>query len=124
MKLNGDFFEVLTQESLENGFQCQLSLNAEHTIYQAHFPGNPITPGVCLLQIATELLEQHEGVRLQLNTADAIKFRKPVTPDMRPTFVFTSLNHEGGLLAATVNVEDEDKAPVAKMLLKFNVVAQ
>ena len=124
MKLNGDFFEVLTKESLENGFRCQVSLNAEHTIYQAHFPGNPITPGVCLLQMATELLEQHYGERLQLHTADAIKFRKPVTPDMRPTFVFTGLNHEEGTLAVTVNVEDEDKAPVAKMLLKFNAIGQ
>ena len=122
MKLNGDFFKVLAQESLENGFRCQVSLNAEHTIYQAHFPGNPITPGVCLLQIATELLEQHEGVRLQLHTADAIKFRKPVTPDMRPTFVFTGLNHEAGILAVIVSVEDEDKSPIAKMSLKFNVI--
>ena len=99
-----------------------MSRNCRITIYQAHFPGNPITPGVCLLQIATELLELHEGVRLQLHTADAIKFRKPVTPDMRPTFVFTALKHEADL-AVTVNVEDEDKAPVAKMLLKFNVIA-
>lgn len=124
MKLNGDFFKVLAQESLENGFRCQVSLNAEHTIYQAHFPGNPITPGVCLLQMATELLEQHYGERLQLHTADAIKFRKPVTPDMRPTFVFTGLNHEEGQLAVTVNVEDEDKSPVAKMLLKFSAIGQ
>lgn len=122
MKLNGDFFEVLNQDSLEMGFQCQVRLNAEHTIYQAHFPGNPITPGVCLLQMATELLEQHYGERLELHTADAIKFRKPVTPDMRPTFVFTGLNHEASQLTVTVNVEGEDKSPVAKMLLKFNVI--
>lgn len=122
MKLKDSFFYITAEESSEQGFQYQLSLNAEHTIYQAHFPGNPITPGVCLLQIATELLELHEGVRLQLHTADAIKFRKPVTPDMRPTFVFTALKHEADL-AVTVNVEDEDKAPVAKMLLKFNVIA-
>lgn len=124
MKLNGDFFKVLAQESLENGFRCQVSLNAVHTIYQAHFPGNPITPGVCLLQMATELLEQHYGESLQLHTADAIKFRKPVAPDMRPTFVFTGLNHEEGQLAVTVNVEDEDKSPVAKMLLKFSAIGQ
>lgn len=123
MKLIGDFFEVLTQESLENGFQCQVSLNAEHTIYQAHFPGNPITPGVCLLQIATELFELHEGVRLQLHTADTIKFRKPVTPDMRPTFIFTGLSQEATQLAVTVNIEDEGKSPVAKMMLKFNVIS-
>ncbi len=124
MKLNGDFFNVVNQEASQSSFQCQVSLNADHTIYQAHFPGNPITPGVCLLQIATELLEQHYGERLQLHTADAIKFRKPVTPDMRPTFVFTGLNHEEGQLAVTVNVEDEDKSPVARMLLKFSAICQ
>ena len=34
----------------------EIALNAQHFIYQAHFPGEPITPGVCILQMACELL--------------------------------------------------------------------
>ena len=34
-------------------------LDGEHGIYAAHFPGNPITPGVCkFLQLEKKLLEQ------------------------------------------------------------------
>ena len=41
----------------ENGFTAVLRCNPEHLIYQAHFPGNPITPGACLLQTAGEVLQ-------------------------------------------------------------------
>ena len=124
MTLKDDFFRVVASQQDDTTATYTVTLNPEHFVFKAHFPGNPITPGVCLLQMATELLEQHYGERLQLHTADAIKFRKPVTPDMRPTFVFTGLNHEEGQLAVTVNVEDEDKSPVAKMLLKFSAIGQ
>lgn len=33
-----------------------LNFHAEHPIYAAHFPSNPITPGVCFIQIAQDIL--------------------------------------------------------------------
>ena len=60
----------------------ELLLNAEHTIYQAHFPNEPITPGVCILQILKELLEEHTGKQYEITkvishlyTADRAKRR-------------------------------------------------
>ena len=57
-----------------------IELNPNHTIYQAHFPGQPITPGVCLLQIARELLEDHCGHKLEIRHVKNIKFLSVVSP--------------------------------------------
>ena len=57
-----------------------IELNVNHTIYQAHFPGQPITPGVCLLQIARELLEDHCGHKLEIHHVKNIKFLSVVSP--------------------------------------------
>ena len=47
--------EVLSSRS---NTSFRLRLNPEHFIYQAHFPGEPVTPGVCILQIGKELLAE------------------------------------------------------------------
>lgn len=49
-------------------------------VFAGHFPGYPITPGVCLVEIALELLSQREGRPLRLTGAKNIKFTSPVLP--------------------------------------------
>ena len=51
MKLIGDFFHIVSTKHSEAELVWQVQLNADHYIYRAHFPGNPITPGVCLVQM-------------------------------------------------------------------------
>ena len=41
----------------EGKYICRITLNPAHPIFAGHFPGNPITPGVCMLQIIKELTE-------------------------------------------------------------------
>lgn len=51
--LQDSFFDIVS----ESGTQFVLRFHPEHPIYAAHFPGQPLTPGVCFVQIAFELLE-------------------------------------------------------------------
>ena len=48
----------------------------ESPVYQGHFPGYPITPGVCLVEIALELMGN-----VRLVGAKNIKFTSPIIPD-------------------------------------------
>ena len=70
MKLLDSMFQVLSHE--ENRYHIRFC--ADHVIYQAHFPGKPITPGVCIVKILGELLE------LQLQNDLTLKFVKPISP--------------------------------------------
>jgi 3-hydroxyacyl-[acyl-carrier-protein] dehydratase len=53
----------------------------DHPVFDGHFPGNPILPGVCTLQIAGELLSKYLDQKLMLIKSDNIKFMSLVIPD-------------------------------------------
>lgn len=80
MKLLDQLFILDEIAESENGFEAVLQTNPEHLIYAAHFPGNPITPGVCIIQIANELLEKYLGKRLFLKTIKNVKFLSVIIP--------------------------------------------
>ncbi|GEN68330.1 3-hydroxyacyl-ACP dehydratase [Chryseobacterium rhizosphaerae] len=83
-----DFYTLQSYEKTENGsFIADISLNKDHDIFKGHFPGNPVTPGVCMMQIVKELTEEFVGSKLFLKTASNVKFMAIInpfeTPDLR-----------------------------------------
>ena len=57
-----------------------VKLNKDHGIFKGHFPGNPILPGVCMIQIIKELMEKVCNKELQLAEAGNIKYLAFVNP--------------------------------------------
>lgn len=82
MKLLNSFCAIEELHHDGVAYNYQLRLNPDHTIFRAHFPDQPITPGVCVIQIAVELLEQALGTPWQLQTVVNAKFLAPLTPDV------------------------------------------
>lgn len=80
MKLQDEMFVIEQRQ----GNVDYLRLTAGHTIYKAHFPGNPITPGVCLVQIVMELLQSRLQVKLALRKITNLKFIAPISPVQCP----------------------------------------
>lgn len=80
-----DFYTLLSYEKTESGsFTAQISLNKDHDIFKGHFPGNPVTPGVCMMQIVKELTEEFTGSSLFLKTASNVKFMAIINPFETP----------------------------------------
>jgi 3-hydroxyacyl-[acyl-carrier-protein] dehydratase len=61
-----------------------LRLNAAHPIFDGHFPGRPILPGACQLQMIREMLSGITGKDYRLQKADTIKFITPIDPRQNP----------------------------------------
>ena len=80
MTLKNEFYNILERKNTANGVNFTVRLNADHFIYAAHFPGNPITPGVCITQIVKELTEELIQTPLLLKVAKNIKFSQVVNP--------------------------------------------
>ena len=80
MKLLDAMYSIVSAE----GQQLRLQLHPEHEIYRAHFPGNPITPGVCLVQIVAELAGRQLRRNLTLQRVVNLKFTAPVSPVETP----------------------------------------
>jgi 3-hydroxyacyl-[acyl-carrier-protein] dehydratase len=80
MELKNDFFGVKNVVQTATGFDYSIELNSDHFIYKAHFPDNPITPGVCIIQIVKELLEGTIKSKLFLKKIDNVKFLNVINP--------------------------------------------
>lgn len=80
-----DFYTIQSCEPSENGrFTARILLNKDHDIFKGHFPGNPVTPGVCMMQIVKELTEECTGRKLFLKSASNIKFMAIINPYETP----------------------------------------
>lgn len=80
MKLLNSLFTVLSHTAADNRHDFCIRLDAEHFIYKAHFPGEPITPGVCIMQMAMELMEKAVGKPLDVKCVKNVKFLRIITP--------------------------------------------
>lgn len=80
MVLLNDFFRIISSTQDETTGLYRIALNPEHFIFKAHFPGNPITPGVCQLGIVEELMSKQTGTRLCLAHIGNIKYINIISP--------------------------------------------
>ena len=80
-----DFYKVISIEnSADNKHLALIYINAEHEVFKGHFPGNPIMPGVCMMQIIKELTEQISGCSLFMQSLSNVKFMALINPFNTP----------------------------------------
>jgi 3-hydroxyacyl-[acyl-carrier-protein] dehydratase len=73
---------TLTKQESENGkVSAMISFNRAHPIFEGHFPGHPVVPGVCMMQIVREIMEIEVGQKLRLALGDNLKFLSIINPD-------------------------------------------
>lgn len=82
MNLKNNLYTITQTEQSAEGADIQLQLHKECFIYAAHFPEMPVTPGVCLLLMAKELLEEVVGQKLNLVEVKNAKFLSVVNPTL------------------------------------------
>lgn len=78
-----DFYKIVsTNKSDDENYTIVVDLNKDHEVFKGHFPGNPVTPGVCMMQIVKELCEGFLDCELQLKTASNVKFMALINPEV------------------------------------------
>ena len=91
--LLGNFFTVSDRIASGNKVAATLDINAKHPIFEGHFPGQPVVPGVCMMQMMKELLEAEINCKTQLRKADFLKFLAVINPVENPR-VSVEFSHE------------------------------
>ncbi len=88
-------------------YLINLTLNREHDIFSGHFPGNPILPGVCQVEIVRELTGVILGRELLLSQASQVKYLNLVNPvsnpDLNVTLKLSDSGDEGIEVSAEIN---------------------
>jgi 3-hydroxyacyl-[acyl-carrier-protein] dehydratase len=78
--LQDHFYHLTSTIHQENTITVALELNIEHDIFKGHFPGQPVVPGACMLQMVKEVLSAGLNKDYRLEKADNLKFIAPVDP--------------------------------------------
>lgn len=73
-----------------------IEFNPNHAIYQGHFPGHPVVPGVCTLQTIKECAELILKSDLTFSQIQSCKFLSAINPSER------------SLLELTITLKDDD----------------
>jgi 3-hydroxyacyl-[acyl-carrier-protein] dehydratase len=80
MKLNNSFFKILNSSKYQDKIEYTVRLDSEHFIYGYHFPGNPVTPGVCIIQMVKELVAENATCPLFLQKIVKVRYFKAINP--------------------------------------------
>ncbi|HVM89861.1 MAG TPA: hypothetical protein VMT76_16865 [Puia sp.] len=78
--LQENFFTIKYIHQDENAVKASLGLNAGHKIFDGHFPQTPVVPGVCMMQMAKEVLEDAIGKGTRVVAASHMKFLTVINP--------------------------------------------
>ena len=115
MKLKNELYTIV--DKTDNSVTIRLL--PESGIFKAHFPGNPITPGVCQVGIVGEVLETMRGRGLELREVKNLKFVEVLKPGSvgEVVITFDKMEEDDGRLAAKGTVASE-----SKIYTKFSLV--
>ncbi|RZL04707.1 MAG: 3-hydroxyacyl-ACP dehydratase [Pedobacter sp.] len=80
-----DFYRIVSLNQIDQGkYLIKVFINENHDIFKGHFPGNPVMPGVSIMQIIKEVAEQITQCQLQMQTVSNVKFMALINPYVNP----------------------------------------
>lgn len=83
-----DFYKVDKIDAISEGkYLATITLNKDHDIFKGHFSGNPVTPGVCMMQIIKEITESVLNVSLTMISTSNVKFMAIINPEVNSQLV-------------------------------------
>lgn len=81
--LMNDFYTIEYIQRDPNSFSCKVAFNNQHDIFRDN-NGRAVVPGVCMMEMVKELLEQQTDQSLWMRNAGQVKMLEMVTADVSP----------------------------------------
>lgn len=110
MPLLDDFYFLKQIENNGTGIVADIELNKDHRIFEGHFPGNPVVPGVCMMEMVKEVLEKSRGKNFLLSEGTNVKFMNILNPQenshVKLTHEISSETEEEVKLRCTISNQD------------------
>ena len=78
--LKDDFFYIRSIVDAGGLIAATIEINPRHRIFEGHFPGQPVVPGVCMMEMVKEITETATGKDIFLHKADNVKFLSVIDP--------------------------------------------
>ncbi|MBX2909571.1 MAG: hypothetical protein M9931_11535 [Chitinophagales bacterium] len=80
-------YDITLLETLPDSVAAKVLLNAEHPIFKGHFPGSPVFPGVCQIELLKDILRQAFKTEIAMPNVGSIKFINVIEPQHTPELI-------------------------------------
>ena len=108
--LQNTLYLIKSIQKLENNdLFSTISINKDDRIFEGHFPGQPVLPGVCLINMITDVVSNSKKKTYYLKSADTIKFLHLVEPSLFPTLIIQLrlISEISGIIKAEATISSE-----------------
>lgn len=114
------FYNIVSEESGDGSFSARIELVLDNPIFKAHFPGNPITPGACQVEIVRAVASRAAGKDLRIAGIKNLKFLNIIDPLRTPSFMISGEMKEidGAVKCSATVSEGETVFTKISLLLK------
>lgn len=102
-----NFYTINRIDTGEDGYTAGLELNAAHRVYGGHFPGTPVVPGVCMLEMIKACVSRTTWCSLQYRTIISCKFLTVVDPHVNNCLELSFSLKEEYRVQAVIKAGDE-----------------
>ena len=82
--LKNNLYNVISSTHNNGIIEAVLEIDKNSEIFKGHFPGQPVLPGACMLQIVKEILTMELNLKLKLKKASQMKFLEVIDPVNTP----------------------------------------
>jgi 3-hydroxyacyl-[acyl-carrier-protein] dehydratase len=82
--LSDCYYSIQNERTEDDTTVFDVMLNPDCPVYQGHFPGMPVAPGVCNIQMIKECTERIAGKSLLLEYISQCKLTALMTPQQHP----------------------------------------
>ena len=89
MRLEGYYYDLIDKNTGTDGGTFRIALRQECDIYAGHFPGHPVCPGVCHIQMVKECAERLAGKGLHISYIRQCRLTAVATPAVCPELVLS-----------------------------------
>jgi len=108
-EISGDLRKRLDsmEQTADGEYLCKVCFDSSFRGFEGHFEGNPIVPGVCLIELARVHAETVLGQTLRTGTISLCRFRSPILAGMTACCKLTvrKLDHAGFKLQAEIRAD-------------------
>lgn len=107
---NSYFFFASEPEMHDDHHTLKVELNPDCEVYKGHFPGNPISPGVCSMKMIQTCAEKISGRKLLIEQIGHCRFLSLITPkDNHFLFVNIKMENNDDKLQVSATITDENE---------------
>ncbi len=109
MKLLDNYYKIVDTTEASGATVFRVELLPGCKVYEGHFPGNPVSPGACNMQMIKELAERISGQPLHIASIKQCRLMAVVSPQDTPSLAVTATvvpTEQGFTVTATIAAAD------------------